>query len=135
MITAVDSSVLLDVLTASPGHCDQSKAALRRARQTGLLIVCPVVWAEVRAFFQNERELATTLDDAGIVFDPFDLECANLAGKTWRSYRQRGGPRTRLIADFLIAAHAQVRSGRLLTRDRGFYRRYFDQLAVIEPGP
>jgi hypothetical protein len=43
------------------------------------------------------------------------------------------GPRKRLVADFLVAAHAQVRTGRLLTRDRGFFRRYFTELDVVEP--
>jgi predicted nucleic acid-binding protein len=59
-----------------------------------------------------------------------DLACADLAGATWREYRRRGGSRTRVVADFLVGAHAQVRGGRLLTRDRGFFRRYFKDLRV-----
>jgi hypothetical protein len=75
--------------------------------------------------------MEAVLAAATIGFDPFDRDCAELAGAMWRDYRRSGGSRSRLAADFLIGAHAQVRGGRLLTRDRGFYRRYFAAVAVV----
>ncbi len=133
MITAVDSSVLLDVLTDAPTRAAASLEALRRALRSGPLVACPVVWAEVRAFFADAGRMKEAFASAGIGFDPFDEESSNLAGAIWQLYRRQGGRRTRLVADFLIGAHAQVRAQRLLTRDRGFFRRYFDALEVIEP--
>jgi hypothetical protein len=133
MITAVDSSVLLDVLTDDPRQRRASFAALRAARERGALVACPAVWAEVASFFAAPGEMASALSAAGIEFDPFDREASELAGRLWRGYRESGGQRTRLIADFLIGAHALTSSGRLLTRDRGFYRRYFHDLEVITP--
>ena len=47
MITAVDTNVLIDVLEADPEFGTNSAAALARACQTGTLIACDVVWAEV----------------------------------------------------------------------------------------
>lgn len=75
--------------------------------------------------------MEVALNDAGIHFDPIDRASAELAGLHWSHYRRAGGSRTRLIADFLIGAHAQVRGGRLLSRDRGFFRRYFRGLELL----
>ncbi|MGH7715141.1 MAG: type II toxin-antitoxin system VapC family toxin [Vulcanimicrobiaceae bacterium] len=131
MITAVDSSVLLDVLKDDPNHRASSLAALSAASETGPLIVCPVVWAEIRSFFEDAERMQHAFSDARIQFDPFDQECADVAGHHWFEYRRRGGTRKRLVADFLIGAHAQVRGGRFLTRDRGFFRRYFSDLQIL----
>jgi len=131
LITAVDSSTLLDILTGDPIHGATSLDALRAAAALGPTIVCPIVWAELRGFFADRALMEQSLAAAHISFDPFDRECADIAGMQWREYRRQGGSRTRLIADFFIGAHAQRRGGRLITRDRGFYRRYFSELHVL----
>ena len=131
MVTAVDSSTLLDILTDDPIRRPDAVASLREAQQRGRVLICPIVWSEVRAFFADAAVMARALGEADLRFDPFDQECADIAGALWRDYRRGGGQRTRLIADFLIGAHAQVRGGRLLTRDRDFFRRYFSTLEVL----
>ena len=68
-----------------------------------------------------------------ISFDPCDADIATAAGGAWREYRRRGGRRDRLMPDFLVAAHAAARCDRLITRDRGFARRYFRSLNVVDP--
>ena len=133
MITAVDSSVLLDVLTNHPVRGRAAVRALAAARGLGRVVICPIVWAEVGAHFPDIRDMRHALTATGIRFDPFDELCADLAARQWREYRRRGGRRTRIIADFLVGAHAQARAQALLTRDRGFYRRCFQPLRVIEP--
>ncbi|MGH7728989.1 MAG: type II toxin-antitoxin system VapC family toxin [Vulcanimicrobiaceae bacterium] len=131
LVTAVDSSVLLDVLTDDPAFGRESLRRLRGARGAGALVICPIVWAEVRGSFEDAGRMDAAFAEAGIGFDPFDQKCAEIAGTSWRAYRRGGGTRTRPVADFLIGAHAQVRGGRLLTRDRGFFRRYFEAVELV----
>jgi predicted nucleic acid-binding protein len=129
--TAVDSSLLLDVLVGHPEFGPASLRALQAAERAGALLACPVVWSEVRGQFAGRGAMLAAMDNARIQFDPFDEACADSAGALWARYRQAGGTRTRLLPDFLVGAHAQLRGGRLLTRDRGFYRRYFPGLQIL----
>lgn len=133
MITAVDTSVLLDVFTADRSFGQRSKAALRRCLHEGRLVACEVVFAEVAAAFPGAKEARAALTGLGVGFEHLDAEAAFLAGEVFRSYRARGGNRERAIADFLIGAHAQTSAARLLTRDRGFHRAYFAGLEILDP--
>ena len=55
------------------------------------------------------------------------------AGTVWAEYRRRGGTRQRMVADFLVGAHARGKAERLLTRDRGFFGSYFAGLEIVDP--
>ena len=134
MRTAVDTSVLLDVLGADPHFGVRSREALRAAYHGGALVACSVVWAEVRAWFPDDESCADSLRVLGIRFDPLRPEAATLAGRLWKAHcARKGTDRRRVVADFLIGAHAQVQADTLLTRDRGFYRTYFARLRVDDP--
>lgn len=133
MITAVDTTVLLDVFTADPRHGEASRRSLARCLDEGLVLACDVVWAEVSAAFPDRSSAEAAMLRTGVAFAPMAATAASLAGEGWRQYRQGGGPRKRLVADLLIGAHAADAADRLLTRDRGFYRRYFDDLEVLDP--
>jgi predicted nucleic acid-binding protein len=68
-----------------------------------------------------------------VAFEPLGRVAATRAGAAWREYRRAGGPRERVIADFLVGAHAVEQADRLLTRDRGFHRLAFAGLAIVDP--
>jgi hypothetical protein len=133
VITALDSSVLLDVFGADPVYGVRSQQAMRSAIAQGRLVACEAVWAEVAGFFASPADARAAMERLGVDFSAITLETVLEASKAWKTYRQQGGKRTRVAADFLIGAHALSQADRLLTRDRGFYRSYFKRLSVLDP--
>ena len=133
MITAVDTSVLIDVFGADARFGLRSAAALRTCLNEGALLACDVVWAETRAAFPDEESFMRAMQGLGITFSALTQMAAATAGVACKSDRAAGGKRDRLVADFLIGAHASVQCDRLLTRDRGYYRKNFASLRVFDP--
>jgi len=133
VITAVDTSVLVDVFRNDPKFGAASAEALRRCIREGRIVVCEAVYAELGAVFPSPLAFQNAMNKLPIDYLPMERDSAALAGEMWRHYRSQGGSRTRVITDFLIAAHAQVQCDRLLTRDRGFYRKYFKKLRILDP--
>jgi predicted nucleic acid-binding protein len=134
VVTAIDSSVIFDFATLDPVFGVPSRQALRSCADEGQLVACDVVWAEVAGFFPTSLASQQILVELGIEYSPLTVEAALEAGRAWKTYRERGGPRTRVAADFLIGAHALHQADRLLTRDDRFYRAYFKHLSVLRPG-
>ena len=128
MITAVDTNVLLDVFVSSAAHHSQSQEWLISAYDRGAILVCDIVYAELVPAFGDRSSLDRALGEINATVSPIDTAIAYEAGLRWARYRQAGGPRERIIADFLIGAHAGAKADAFLTRDRGFYVTYFPEL-------
>lgn len=133
MITAVDTNVLLDVLLPNDQFVDASARALTASAASGPLVVCAVVYAELSTAFSSRRLCDSFLDDNEIQVVALTRDVGFQASRAWRLYRRQGGRRSRILSDFLIGAHAELDASCLLTRDRGFYRKLFPGLTVLEP--
>ena len=132
MITAVDTNVLLDILLPNDEFYAASAAALQESA-SGSLVICDIVYAELCVHFESQHECDAFLGNVEIQVQSLTRSAHFLASRAWRSYRQHGGKRTKILADFLIGAHAMKQATRLLSRDRGFYRSLFPSLTVHDP--
>jgi predicted nucleic acid-binding protein len=124
---------LIDLLAADRIHGERSREAVRRCLAEGSLIASEVVFAEVAVGFPSSADAAQALNGLGVDHIPIDVDAALAAGDAFRAYRQRGGGGERVIADFLIGAHAMRHADRLLTRDRGFFAGHFTALDILDP--
>ena len=130
---AVDSSVLLDILTEDAKFAAASAEVVEQALGNGGLVVCDAVVAEVQTMLDTSESAMDVLNEYGIHYLPTTEQAAVRAGFMQRRVRDRGGRRKRVVADFLIGAHAMMQCDALITRDAGFYRDYFKGLRVILP--
>ncbi|MFZ4774855.1 MAG: type II toxin-antitoxin system VapC family toxin [Terrimicrobiaceae bacterium] len=132
MRTAIDTSVILAIWGKETGF-ERWERALKSGAEEGELCICPVVFAEISPGFDSTAVLLAALGSLAISYDDINPDSARLAGLIHQRYRQEGGLRQHLIPDFLIAAHAQRQCARLAAIDRGYLRRYFPSLTLLDP--
>jgi predicted nucleic acid-binding protein len=129
----VDSNVLLDLAEHDPQWLGWSAPAVQRLADERVLVINPIVYAEVSIGFERPGDVDAVLPAEIYRREPLPYEAAFLAGKAFLAYRRRGGAGTSPLPDFYIGAHAAVRRYRLLTRDAARYRTYFPTVELIAP--
>lgn len=127
----IDTNVLMDVLQADATFGPASLAVLERLGAVNSLVINPVIYAEVAAWIESKERLDELLPEELFRCEPIPKEAAFLAGRAFRRYKARGGVKPRMLADFLIGAHAAVGGHGLVSRDRG-YGQYF-QIELLDP--
>jgi predicted nucleic acid-binding protein len=137
MTTAIDTNVLVALWNSEDRLNSAAQAALDAALNRGSLVISAPVFAELLAFpTREEAFLDSFLRDTGIAVD-WDLGEAvwRMAGRAFQSYAARrrkqrdSGPR-RILADFLVGAHAQHNAHVLLTLDASLYHPAFPRLRI-----
>src|SRR4051812_34551596 len=98
----VDSNVILDVVTNDPQWGDWSSSMLARCAESGMLVINPIIYAEVSVGFERIEDLDEVLPADSFRRDPLPWEAAFLAAKFFPPYRRRGGSRRSPLPDFYI---------------------------------
>jgi len=154
MTVAIDTNILLDILLPDPNYLESSLSLLTSYGRGHLLIISEVVYSELASQFPDGELLIEFLANTDIRLVNSSPEALWVSSRAWKTYTGNrpqefqcsacGNKQTlkcercnttiigkqHIISDFLIGGHALVHSGTLLTRDRGFYCRYFPELTL-----
>jgi predicted nucleic acid-binding protein len=140
MKTALDTNILSAIWSREPS-APRIVSALDRANGSGSLVVSLPAYAECFAHpFVSEAQIESFLAEVGIHIDSRLVEDVWIeAGRRYRQYavhRRKSGsePPRRILADFLIGAHALLQTDCLMTLDEQHYRNYFPELLLYRIG-
>jgi predicted nucleic acid-binding protein len=122
MTTAIDTNVIIALWHDDPALSQAAETALDAAFNRGGLIIAAPVFAElIAAPGRSEAFVSSFLEENGIAID-WDLNepIWRAAGRAFQAYaerrrKQRDHGTRRLLADFLIGAHAHIHGYRLLS--------------------
>ena len=137
MTTAIDSNILVALWDADDTLHRSARQLLEEASEAGQLVINGLVYAELLAApGRSEAFLDRFCEETGIRIEwELGERVCREAGNAYQKYAERrrkqgtNGPR-RILADFLIGAHALVSGYRLLTLDGRMYRASFPKLRV-----
>ena len=129
----IDSNVLIDILDNEADWFDWSMGQLENVTRMGPVAINHVVLAEVAPHQGDLSEFLETLEAMMIGIEPMTDSGAYMAGRAFLEYRKKRERPGSVIADFLIAGHAQSLGATILTRDPRFYQAYFPSVTLITP--
>ena len=139
MITAIDTNVLVALWDRDDKLNSAAQASLDAAFARGKLVISGAVFAELMVFpRRTETFLDKFLKDTEIAVDWSAAESIwRVAGRAFQKYakrrqKQRAGRPRRILADFVIGAHALENGYSLLTLDDSTYRTAFPKLQIVK---
>ncbi len=137
MTTALDTNVVSALWDKDPILNLAARTALEKAfRRGGLVVAAPVFSELMAAPGRSESFVSSFFEDTGVAIDwELNESVWRSAGRAFQAYaerrrKQRDAGTRRILADFLIGAHAMVGGYRLLTLDKGLYGAAFPSLMV-----
>lgn len=129
----LDSNIVIDLLNDDGSEAAIWSEAIYADAASGKPMACNlVVVAEVAAGLEHPDSTVADIENLAIDILDFDAVTALRGAKAFREYRRRGGARSTILPDFLIAAHAATLGASLVTRDRRL-ESYFPELTLITP--
>jgi hypothetical protein len=138
MTTAIDSNVLVAFWDPDNALNSLAQSALTAAWTRGKLVIAAPVYAELLAFPRRTGSfLDAFLGETGISVEwEMDQSIWRSAGRAFQTYAARrrkhlASPPRRILADFLIGAHALRNGYTLLTLDSQLYKSAFPRLTIV----
>jgi predicted nucleic acid-binding protein len=137
MTTSIDTNVIIALWDADDALHRAALEALDAALGRGSLVICGAVYAELLAAPGRTEAFVDRFCEETRIEVEWELgkRVWREAGTAFQSYavrrrNQRGTQPRRILADFLIGAHAVVSGYKLLTLDAGIYQTSFPKLQI-----
>lgn len=133
MTTFFDTSAVIALSNPNEIHHNWSVDEFTGRQAEGPVVISDIVYAEVSAGMPSQAAVDTVVQQFGFQrSSPNDAALFD-AGQRYRQYRQNGGPKTNILADFFIGADARALGASLVTANPKDFRGFFSGLTIVHP--
>ncbi len=136
MMLSLDSNVIFVAINVDDGLRERALEALHQNQAEGYCI-CPPVYAELRADPEWSTVVKPFIETTGIVIDwnmPQAVwESAGVFSRRYADLRKGGKLPRRILADFLIAAHAEQHGLDIMSFDETVYKVVLEKSKLLVP--
>ena len=129
----IDSNIFFDMWDQDPVWQHWSTSSFLTISAVEDAVINATIYAELAPRFDLRIDLDRALDSLEVTTLDIPREAAFFAGLAHLRYRRQGGPRSGVLADFFIGAHALIENAPVVTRDPRRYRNYFPAVKLITP--
>jgi predicted nucleic acid-binding protein len=131
--TFIDTNILIYLLDKSSPNHDWSQKEFGHRKLAGPIILNDLVYSEFSAGMKSKADVDSAITLLGLERSKMSDDALYDAGQLFRKYKESGGPKNNVLADFFIAAHARSEGAPLLTGNNRDFRNLFPDLVLITP--
>jgi hypothetical protein len=129
----LDTNIVIDLLEPKSDSFAWSRRRVAEAAVARPLVTDLIVAAECAGTFPDVATQLGFFEKLGVTLLRPTPAASFRGGQAHRAYRRAGGPRSAILADFLIGGHAAEVGATLMTRDPQRFAAYFRDLPLITP--
>jgi hypothetical protein len=133
MTTFLDTSALLAALNEREPHHSWSVYQIEARRLKGPIIIPDIVYSEFSIGMASRANTDIAIQELALERLANSDDVLFRAGRAFKKYKERSGPKTNVLPDFLIGAIAEVSKAPLLTANSDDFIKYFPDLEIISP--
>lgn len=133
MTTFLDTNVLVYLLTKESQFHKWSVSQLEECKKRGPALISDIVYCEFSVAMPTQEATDAAVAQFALERVRGTKEALFLAGKAFQTYRRNGGPKTRMLPDFIVGAIAADAGAPLITVNAADFGSYFPGVTIISP--
>lgn len=133
MTALFDTNVLIGLSKDDSEHHQWCIERLIEVQTRGTVFISDIVYCEFSVGMQSKDHADTVLSEFGLERIGMSDDALFMAATAYKAYKANGGPKARVLPDFLVGAAAASAGIPLVTANPADFKGYFPELEIVAP--